>query len=171
MKASNSSENKNFFSRCCTFLSTLFSFNNVNCCESRVDEVRMVAVDTDKNSRGSSGNAENSTTAPTPTSQPETSTPQSTPQSIDCRFFKNKINFIGITDDSYDVSNSKKLIEIREMHKRLIFSESPMTRGLYTPTSSLNSSPDSSPQPLTKTSAPNPLIFIHGPNGTNILAG
>jgi hypothetical protein len=183
MKSSNSSENKNFLSRCCTCLTALFCFNKANCCESRVDVGRMVVVNANKNSRGNSGNAKNppistdqstpqpETLTPQSTPQLETPTPQSTPQSIDCRFFKNKINIIGINDDSYDVSNSKKLIEIREMHKRLIFSKSPMTRGLYTPTSSLNSSPDSSPQPLTKTSASNPLIFIHGPKVTNILAG
>ena len=202
MKSSNSSENKNFLSRCCTCLTALFCFIKANCCESRVDEGRMVVVNANKNSRGNSGNAKKSPITPTPTPQPETpitestpqpetpipqptpqpetptpqSTPQpetpipqSTPKPRDWRFFTNKINSIGITDKS-DAVSDPKLIEIREMHKRLIFSESPMTRGPYTPTSSLNSSPDSSPQPLTKTSAPNPLIFIHGPNGSNKFA-
>ena len=129
----------------------------------------MVAVETNKNSRGGLGNAEKSPITPTPTSQPETPIPQSTPQPIDWRFFTNKINFIGTADNS-DAVSDPKLIEIRKEH-RLIFSESPMTRGPYTPTSSLNSSQLLTPQPLIKKSYSNPLIFSHGPDERNIFAG
>jgi hypothetical protein len=49
MKTPNPIKNKNSFSRLFTCLSTLLSFNNTHCCQSRVDEGRMVAVNPNKN--------------------------------------------------------------------------------------------------------------------------
>jgi hypothetical protein len=172
MKTSKSSENKNFFSCCRTYLSTLLSFNNTHCCESRVGEVVMVVQRADINSQGGSGNAESppkggSQNAERPltifvpelTSQPVSTSVELTPPPQDWRGPSKGAKFVGNKEDG-SVENKRK--ELIELHNQLFLtSSSSSTRGLYTPASS--------PQPLEQKSPS--LIFTRSPGQGTMFAG
>jgi hypothetical protein len=172
MKTSNLTKNLNFLSRFLTCLSTLLSFNNTHCCESRVDERRMVAVKTKKNSLDDSGNDKSlqkdgsqvSESLPTIfvpelTSQPVSTSVELTPPPQDWRGPSKGAKFVGNKEDG-SVENKRK--ELIELHNQLFLtSSSSSTRGLYTPASS--------PQPLEQKSPS--LIFTRSPGQGTMFAG
>jgi len=162
MKTPNPIKNKNSFSRLFTCLSTLLSFNNTHCCQSRVDEGRMVAVETNENSRGGSGNGEESPTILVPklTPQPVSTSVELTPRTQNWRFLSKVVEFVGNEGTNSIINNRKELIKL---HNELFpaSNSSSSTRGLYTPASS--------PQPLGQKSPP--LIFINGPSSKTTFVG
>jgi len=168
MKTPNSSENQNFLSRFITCLSTLLSFNNTNCCQSRVDGGRMVVVKAKENPHDGSGKGEEPPTILVPelTSQPVSTSVELTPPTQNWMFPTKGVEFVGNEEggpvkNEGDNSVINKRKEFIELHNQLFpaSNSSSSTRGLYTPASS--------PQPLTQRS--HSLIFTKGPGGERVI--
>lgn len=157
MKTPNLTKNQNFLSRFITCLSTLLSFNNTNCCQSRVDGGRMVVVKAKENPHDGSGNGEES---------PIILVPELTPPTQNWMFPTKGVKFVGNEEggpvkNEGDNSVVNKRKEFIELHNQLFpaSNSSSSTRGLYTPASS--------PQPLTQRS--HSLIFTKGPGGERVI--